>query len=202
MAVTVLSEERREEIVLAALDTFVEQSWFDVRLDAVARRAGADPDDVRRAFGTREELFRAALALFARQTVERAGNELPRGSARDQLRMVCDRAWETLRTPQFGALYRIAFALKPTTPSLGQDFRTLFVDRWKRLLDQVLTRGIASGELRPNAASAARIISSSLLLQAIWCTNAEADHVPGPAANRVVSDLLDIILEGIAVTAR
>jgi AcrR family transcriptional regulator len=188
--------ERREEIVLAALDAFTEHAWFDVRLDAVARRAGVEVEEVREAFGTREGLYRAALELFATQTVGRAEAELPDGRACDQLRMLCDRAWDTLRTPQFGALYRVAIALKPTAPALGIEFREHFVERWKRLLDAVLARGIASGELRPGAAAAGRIISSSLLLQAIWCTGAEASGPHGPA-QRVVPDLLGVVLDGI-----
>src|SRR5262249_40232730 len=109
--------------------------------------------------------------------------------------MVCARAWDTMRMREFTALYRTAVTLKATAPALAQSFRDQFVERWRDLLVRVLARGIASGELRPNAVAAARIISSSLLLQAVWC----ADAADQPAPNRVVQELLDVVMDGIAL---
>jgi len=146
------------------------------------------------AFGNREALFAEAVASLAQQTVSRAEVELPEGGAREQLVMLCARAWDTLRTPEFTALYRTAIALKATNPALSCAFRERFVDRWKDLLSRVIARG----ELRPNAAAAARIISSSLLLQAVWCSDAD----PTWNSGRVVQEMLDVILDGIATTRR
>jgi AcrR family transcriptional regulator len=196
MAAAALSPEKREEVVQAALDTFVERPWLEVRLEEIATRAGADAGQVERAFGSREGLYRAALAAYATQTVSRAEAELPQGSARAQLEMVCARAWDTLRTTQFTALYRVAVVLKMIDPSLSQEFREHLVERWRRLINEVLSRGAASGEFRPTAPTAGRVISSSLLLQAIWCN--DADRLAPPNKSRVVQELLDIVLEGIA----
>ncbi|HEY2806832.1 MAG TPA: TetR/AcrR family transcriptional regulator C-terminal ligand-binding domain-containing protein [Gemmatimonadales bacterium] len=190
-----LSPEKREEVVQAALDTFVERPWLEVTLEAIASSAGADAGQVEEAFGSREGLYRAALEVYTTQTVSRAEAELPQGSARAQLEMVCARAWDTLRTPQFTALYRVAIVLKLVDPSLSQHFRENIVDRWRRLLDTVLTRGAASGEFKPNAPAAGRVISSSLLLQAIWCNDAE--RLAPANKSRVVQELLDVVLEGI-----
>lgn len=192
-----LSAERREDVVQAALEAFVAQSWFEVKLEDIAQRAGVRVDEVLTAFGSREALFAEAVASLAQQTVSRAETELPEGSARDQLVMLCSRAWDTLRTPEFTALYRTAIALKATNPALSYAFRERFVDRWKELLGRVIARGIALGELRPNAAAAARIISSSLLLQAVWCSDADASWNSG----RVVQEMLDVVLDGIALPA-
>jgi len=63
-------------------------------------------------------------------------------------------------------------------------------------LDTVLTRGAASGEFRPNAPAAGRVLSSSLLLQAIWCN--DADRLAPANKSRVVQEMLEIVLEGIA----
>lgn len=196
MATPALSPEKREDVVQAALDTFVERPWLDVRLEEIAARAGVDAGEVQQAFGNREGLYRAALETYATQTVSRAEAELPQGSARAQLEMVCARAWDTLRTPQFTALYRVAVVLKVIDPSLSQGFREYLVERWRRLIDGVLSRGAASGEFRPTAPAAGRVISSSLLLQAIWCN--DADRLAPANKSRVVQELLDIVLEGIA----
>ena len=194
---TTLSAERREDVVQAAFEAFVAQSWFEVRLEEIARRAGVSLNEVLETYQSREVLFAEAVASLARQTVARAETELPDGSARDQLVMLCARAWDTLRTPEFTALYRTAIALKATSPELSYAFRERFVDRWKDLFSRVIARGVARGELRPNAAAAARIISSSLLLQAVWCSDTDATWNSG----RVVQEMLDVILDGIAIRA-
>jgi hypothetical protein len=134
------------------------------------------------------------VQYFADRTIGRAEAELPPSGAREQLAMVCARAWDTLLTPEFSALHRVAVATKLTAPHLARDFRALYVDRWKELLDRILARGAASGELRPNAVSAGRIISSSLLLQAVWCSDAAQTS---RTDSRVVQDLLDVVLDGI-----
>jgi AcrR family transcriptional regulator len=191
----ILSAERREDVVQAAFEAFVAHSWFEVRLEDIARRAGVSTDEVLAAFESREALFAEAVASLAQQTVSRAEVELPDGGAREQLVMLCARAWDTLRTPEFTALYRTAIALKATSPALSYAFRERFVDRWRDLLSRVIARGVARGELRPNAPAAARIISSSLLLQAVWCSDTDAAWNSG----RVVQEMLDVVLDGIAV---
>lgn len=196
MGLPVLSPEKREDVVQAALDVFVDRPWLEVSVEDIAARAGVDTESVEQAFGNREGIYRAALEAFATQTVSRAEAELPQGSARAQLEMVCARAWDTLRTPQFTALYRTAVVLKLIDPSLSQEFRENLVERWRRLLDAVLTRGAGSGEFRTNAPAAGRVISSSMLLQAIWCN--DADRLAPANKSRVVQDMLDIVLEGIA----
>ena len=184
-----------EDILHAALDTFIERAWADVTVHDIAARAGVEAVIIERNFANLEELYRAAVSLFANETIGRAEAELPPSGAREQLAMVCARAWDTLLTPEFAGLHRVAVATKITAPHLSRDFRRLYVDRWKALLDRILERGAATGELRPNAVVAGRIISSSLLLQAIWCSDAAQTS---RADSRVVQDLLDVVLEGIA----
>jgi TetR/AcrR family transcriptional repressor of mexJK operon len=195
MAARPMTPARQDEIIDAAVDVFIERAWDDVRLEDVAARAKIDVSELRQLFPDREELYRAAVTAFANHTIGRAEAELPPSGARDQLAMVCARAWDTLLTPEFAGLHRVAVASKLKAPHLAQDFRRLYVDRWKALLDRVLTRGAQSGELRPNAAVAGRIISSSLLLQAIWCSDAS---MTSRADSRVVQELLDVVMEGIA----
>jgi AcrR family transcriptional regulator len=195
MAVRGVPRERQDEILDAAVDVFIERAWDDVQLEDVAARAQIDVADLRQTFPDREELYRAAVTAFANQTIGRAEAELPPSGARDQLAMVCARAWDTLLTPEFAGLHRVAVTSKLKAPHLAQDFRRLYVDRWKALFDRVLARGAQAGELRPNAVNAGRIISSSLLLQAIWCSDASMNS---RADSRVVQDLLDVVMEGIA----
>src|SRR5262245_767956 len=64
-------EERREEILDAALEVFAEKGLHGSSTEEVARRAGISQPYVFRLFGTKKELFRAVIARCFRQTLER-----------------------------------------------------------------------------------------------------------------------------------
>src|SRR5581483_3183878 len=63
-------EERREEILDAALAEFAEQGYRGASTEDVARRAGISQPYVFRLFGTKKELFRAVVARCFRETLE------------------------------------------------------------------------------------------------------------------------------------
>jgi AcrR family transcriptional regulator len=64
-------EERREEILDAALAVFAEKGLHGSSTEEVARRAGISQPYVFRLFGTKKELFTAVIARCFRQTLER-----------------------------------------------------------------------------------------------------------------------------------
>jgi AcrR family transcriptional regulator len=63
-------EERREEILDAALPVFAEQGLHGASTDEVARRAGISQPYVFRLFGTKKGLYLALVARCFRQTLE------------------------------------------------------------------------------------------------------------------------------------
>src|SRR3954467_5224701 len=63
-------EERREEILDAALAVFAEQGLHGASTEEIARRAGISQPYVFRLFGTKKELYLAVVARCFRQTLE------------------------------------------------------------------------------------------------------------------------------------
>jgi AcrR family transcriptional regulator len=63
-------EERREEILDAALTVFAEQGLHGASTEEIARRAGISQPYVFRLFGTKKELYTAVVARCFRQTLE------------------------------------------------------------------------------------------------------------------------------------
>ena len=63
-------EERREEILDAALAEFAERGLHGASTEEIARRAGISQPYVFRLFGTKKELFRAVVARCFRETLE------------------------------------------------------------------------------------------------------------------------------------
>jgi AcrR family transcriptional regulator len=64
------AEVRREEIVEAAFAEFAERGLYGTSTDAIARRAGVSQPYLFRLFGTKKELFIAAVNRCFRVTIE------------------------------------------------------------------------------------------------------------------------------------
>src|ERR671937_2794917 len=63
-------DERREEILDAALQEFAERGLYGASTEDIARRAGISQPYVFRLFGTKKELFKAVVARCFRETLE------------------------------------------------------------------------------------------------------------------------------------
>jgi AcrR family transcriptional regulator len=63
-------EERREEILEAALSVFAERGYHGASTDEIARRAGISQPYIFRLFGTKKDLFIAVDTRCFRQTLE------------------------------------------------------------------------------------------------------------------------------------
>src|ERR687887_2197617 len=64
------AQERREEIIEAAFAEFAQKGLHGASTDAIARRAGVSQPYLFRLFGTKKELFVAALNRCYRVTLE------------------------------------------------------------------------------------------------------------------------------------
>src|SRR3954464_12736450 len=64
------AEERRDEILDAALEEFAERGLHGASTDAIAKRAGISQPYVFRLFGSKKDLFKASVARCLRETLE------------------------------------------------------------------------------------------------------------------------------------
>src|SRR5712691_3407818 len=63
-------DERREDILDAALQEFAERGYHGASTEDIARRAGISQPYVFRLFGTKKDLFKAVVARCFRETLE------------------------------------------------------------------------------------------------------------------------------------
>src|SRR3954468_2562362 len=63
-------EERREQILDAALEGFADQGLHGASTEEIARRAGISQPYIFRLFGTKKELYIAGVSRCFRQTLE------------------------------------------------------------------------------------------------------------------------------------
>src|SRR5437667_6280918 len=70
MAVRLSAEERRHDVLDAALVEFAERGCEGTSTEDIARRAGISQPYLFRLFGTKKELFKASVSRCFRETLE------------------------------------------------------------------------------------------------------------------------------------
>jgi AcrR family transcriptional regulator len=158
--------ERRREILEAAVAVFGDQGFDGATLADVAARAGVCAGTVTHYFGSKGDLFEAALTDRFLNDLE-GGEALlatHRGSARELLRGVMSRMWEQLMRPGTIDLMLFGLAKAQSFPDATGVMCREVGERWRRLVAAVLTDGIQRGEFRPvEVVLQARVIGAGLL---------------------------------------
>ena len=165
----------------------------------LADMAGVSAADFARWFATSDDVFQTILTNEIVEPMTRASAELPGGSAADQLRNYCGRAWEIINTQRFARIYRLLVTEVAQKPVLAKFFAEQIGLPIRRQLEAIIANGVARGEFRAvSAASAARAIAGSLVTQAFWCNHMD---LWGPALcgvpSRVVPETVGLILQGL-----
>ena len=193
-------EARPDEILDAAFSVFGESGFARAKIEDVARRAGVSKGTVYCYFDSKESLFRemvrakvvASLAeaeLFVR-TFE--------GTARGLLAELIRRMYGRVRREQMLQLARVVQGELPHFPELARFYFDEVILRARRLIEQVLERGVATGEFRPSATGfAARGLSSMLVHTAqVQCFFQSFDP-QALTEEQAVEGLIDLYLHGV-----
>jgi len=148
-------EERPQEITEAALAAFAENGYAATRVDDVAKRAGVSKGLLYLYFKTKEELFKAVIRSFVVPKIdeltaivdssELSSEEFLRGPFLDFVK--------TLPGSPIGILIRLMIAEGPKHPDLLQFYWENVVSRGLGALNELLQRGVQTGEFRQSAVS-------------------------------------------------
>ncbi|MDH3351475.1 MAG: TetR/AcrR family transcriptional regulator [Gammaproteobacteria bacterium] len=148
-------EKRPQEITEAALAAFAEKGYAATRVDDVARRAGVSKGLLYLYFKTKEELFKAVVRSFVVPRIdeltaivdasELSSEEILRGPFYDFVK--------TLPGSNVSILIRLMIAEGPKYPDLLKFYWDNVVSRGLSSLNELLQRGVRSGEFRPSSVS-------------------------------------------------
>jgi AcrR family transcriptional regulator len=193
-------DARPEEILEAAKHVFGESGYAGTKLEDVARRAGVSKGTLYLYFDSKEALFRemvrakvvAALA-HAEETVRTFD-----GSSRELLVILIRSMYRRLRDEGMARVGRVVQAELPSFPELARFYFEEVILRSRRLVSQVLERGVESGELREvSHGFAARGLASLLVHTAqLQCFfhDVDPDQLSDEAA---LGGLVDLYLHGV-----
>jgi AcrR family transcriptional regulator len=181
------SERADRAILEAALELFTEAGTAGVCMEAVAARAGVGKATIYRRWPGKEDLLLDALTSLKSPLPE------PRGeSVRDDLvailRVMCTDASD----PTWVSRYTLLLGEGKKYPKVMQRYKATVVEPRREVIRSVLRRGVASGELRPDAE-----IETAVLMMGGVVLSAQTQE-PGWFTPDFPDLVADVVLRGLA----
>ncbi|MFI9511039.1 TetR/AcrR family transcriptional regulator [Nocardia sp. NPDC052566] len=176
--------ERSEEVLRAAVDAFAESGYAATKTDEIARRAGVSQPYVIRLFGSKQQLFIAAMHQVCdriEQIFRAAATAIAPGTApSDALRVIGGGFNQFLAERELLLVFMHGMAAASAEPVIGDDVRARFGALYA-LVDELT--GAPTEERR-------RFFASGMLLMIMTAMRvAGPDAIPTPWATEMLEDL-------------
>lgn len=180
------SARAHEAILEAALSLLAEGGAEAMTMEGIAERAGVSKSTVYRRWKRPEEVLAAAVeGLVAEIAIPDSG------SLREDLLRLMRRAVALYRGPT-GRMMPGLVAAMDAHPAVASAVRDGFLAARRRALREVLERGVARGELRPDAdRELALDVLGGPLFYRLLVTG-------GPLDDRLAAGTVDLLLRGLA----
>ena len=178
------SARAHRAVLDAAREVLAERDLAHLNLELVAARAGVGRATIYRHWPTREAL---ALELL----LEMAGEMVPardRGDTRAELLALVDGTLRVLTRSPLGRVMRGLFSELALNPALAEPFRAAVVRARRRVVADVLARGIRRGDIRPDADLD---LAAELLVGPVYYRLLFGGSFPPGFAERLVAAYLD-----------
>jgi AcrR family transcriptional regulator len=129
-------EQRREDLLCAALKLFRKNGLDQVSLNDIAREVGLAKSNIYRYFESREHIYLVILQRLAAQFEQRIYTGLDQVNGRGTVTRIADALVSAyLDSPDYGELITVVNSVLEhrLTPQLVINFRTVFLERRRRL---------------------------------------------------------------------
>lgn len=141
------SEHAHQAILTAARELLIEKGFAAMRLEHVAARAGVGRATIYRRWPSKEALAQDLLSHLAAPHIEVADS----GNTRDEMFAAVINPMRAITESDFGPVIRALLSQIASNPSIGDPFRASVVEARRAEITKVIERGIARGDLRPDA---------------------------------------------------
>jgi AcrR family transcriptional regulator len=155
------SEHAHQAILTAARELLIEGGFSALRLEHVAARAGVGKATIYRRWASKEALAQDLLLQLAGPHIAVAET----GNTREELLAAVTNPMRALTETDFGPVIRAMLAQIASNPSIGDPFRATVVAARRAEVARVIQRGIARGDLRPDADAA---LATELLVGPVY----------------------------------
>jgi AcrR family transcriptional regulator len=185
------AEQRREQLLRAALDVIVERGYADTRIADVAEHAGTSPALVIYYFKTRDQLLTEALRYsedkwYATGTQRLASISTAVGRLTELIAMTCLPDTDPAARTEW-LLWLDLWALSPRNPGVAA-VRRKFDERWRQSISSTVLAGQESGEFDMAVDAGEFAVTLSALLDglAVQIALEDPDIPPARAYDRAM----------------
>jgi AcrR family transcriptional regulator len=177
------SDEVHRKILDAARDLLIEDGFADLRLEHVAARAGVGKATIYRRWDSKEALAGELLADLAGPHIAVRETD----DTRAELLAAVVNPMRAVTETSFGPVIRALLSQIAINPTLGDPFRASVVQARRDEIARVIHRGIARGDLRPDADVdlATELLAGPVYFRLMFGGKLNLDF-----ANRVVDNVL------------
>jgi AcrR family transcriptional regulator len=177
------SDEVHRRILDATRELLTEHGFSALRLEHVAARAGVGKATIYRRWGSKEALAQELLAELAGPHIAVADT----GDTRAELLAAVLNPMRAVTHTPFGPVIRALLSQIAVNPTLGDPFRATVVQARRDEIARVVRRGIARGDLRPDADPE---IATELLVGPVYFRLMFGGALTPRFANRIVDSVL------------
>lgn len=193
-------EARPTEILAAALELFAEKGFSATRMDDVAARAGLSKAGVYLYFKDKTALLQALVSEMAGANIGVARGIIAahEGPVSPLIATILAFLGTQARHTRFPELIKIVIAESRAHPEIGRLYLDGVVNQGLPLFEELIRRGIASGEFRQlDAGFAAKAMIGPMLLAVIWKAVLEPIGAGTLDIESYAAQHADIFLKGI-----
>jgi AcrR family transcriptional regulator len=189
---------KRNAILLAAAELFLEQGYEPVSMDAIAAKADVSKRTVYSYFDSKTVLFTAILVAHCNSM---GGIALPEHAAGHDPRQVLTEFGRVflrmITSPRAVAMQRVIFREVERLPEIGKIFFQNGPQRHIAKLSDYLKQAAAEGNLRVDDPTSAAFLFMSIVKAPFHLQQlcGLIDHVPPAAIDRAVKNAVDFFLE-------
>jgi AcrR family transcriptional regulator len=143
-------EERRDQIMNAAISCFAEKGYYETSMDDIVRAAGLSKGSLYWHFPGKRELFRSLIESWLAQAIRGLPDRLEQCTTAEQkLGVLMDAGRDTVAVrPELARAQLEFMAQAVRDPEIREWFRNTYVAQ-RSFLAQILQEGVEQGEFRP-----------------------------------------------------
>lgn len=177
------SSQAHRKILDATRELLSGDGFADLRLEHVAARAGVGKATIYRRWGSKEALAQELLAELAGPHIAIAES----GDTRQEFLAAVVNPMRAVTETPFGPVIRALLSQIAVNPTLGDPFRATVVQARRDEIARVIRRGIARGDLRPDADAE---VATELLVGPVYFRLMFGGELTLDFAHRVVDNVL------------
>lgn len=193
--------ERRQALLHAATEVFLEKGYEATTLDEIIRRTGGSRRSIYTQFGSKQGLFQALVVDVAVRIQDSARREFSaRGKLRERLIRLADGLLAILYTPEVVGIGRLAVSEGARFPELAKAYYDSGPGKGADFVAAMLEQAVASGEIHcPDCLMAANVFigmlrDNGLYLQVMLQLRPAPDE---GERKRFVHSAVDLFLNGL-----